>query len=167
MMVDAQQKLIQTDSAQLLTGALLLGSSGDVLMPYNSTTGRYEIVDVDVQGTLLVEALGTTSKGYRNVISSNGFLLYYNPGTGATRIGYIDRTPATCCRFVTTQTSTQTAGWTNIVAAGEYVFFYNATSAQLFVATITSGGKLVPIDSTTLIVNVGAVPFTLVAALAK
>jgi hypothetical protein len=165
MMIDAQQKLIQTDSETLLTGAQLLGSSGDVLMPYNSATGRYQIVDVDVQGDLLVQALGTISKGYRNVVSSNGFLLYYTPGAGTTRIGYIDRTPATCCRFVTTQTSTQSAGWTNIVAAGQYVFFYSATTAQLFVATITPSGKLTPIDTTTLVVNTP--PFTLVAAIAR
>jgi hypothetical protein len=165
MIIVAQQKLIQTDSEPLMTGANLLGSSGDVLMPYNKKTGDYQIVDVDVQGGLVVEASGSIAKGYGNVASSNGFLLYYNPGSGSTRIGYIDRTPATCCRFVTTQTSTQTPGWTNVLAAGQYVFFYSTSTAQLLVATIAAGGKLVPIDSTTLVANTP--PFTLVAAIAR
>lgn len=140
----------QTFSNVIASGYTLVGSVGDFVVPYNATTGWYEVDALIYDGSLSDyissnQSFGTMPAGFKVVAKLNEYLAWYNPLNGTMLIGYIDRTPGNIGKWTKTQQLNVNAGWTHILGLGNYLAFYNANNGALVTGTINHAGQYVRI----------------------
>lgn len=133
------------------TGFTLIASVGDNLLLYNAFTGAYETAGIYFVGNgkdfFDKRSSGTLPLNYAQAVSLDGRLLLYNSTNGATLIGNFSTTGI----LVVTE-KVKKPGWTNVVASGEYLLFYNASSGAYEVDTIGTNGHIAQLSSG----NIGA-----------
>jgi hypothetical protein len=131
-------------------GATLIASVGDNLLLYNASTGAYETAGIYFAGGAGKDFFdkrsgGTLPLNYAQAAGLDGHILLYNPTNGATLIGNFGKTG----EFVTTENAMK-PGWTNVVAAGEYLLFYSSKSGRYQVYALSTNGHISKVSTGTI-----------------
>ncbi len=145
--ISYQEVLVSINYGTIGKSYTLFGAVGDDTMPYDPTTGSYEIDAIKYSGNnsdnISVRSNGKILPGFNSVVESNGYLFWYNILNGRIVIGYIDKTLPTGGVWKQTQSAIASISWSSVLTAGQFILFYNKSSGSLAVGYISPQGQFV------------------------